>query len=96
MLTLQALTHAEDPNTNWRAHLEQCHRNLGTLTGPGVMLNQSRDPPHVRGSAHLCKLKNSQSSGELRPPREILPSIKTNYHVLTYLQLNYWMTLILC
>ena len=27
------------------------------------MLNQSRDPPYIRGSAHLCKLKNSQNSG---------------------------------
>ena len=28
------------PNTNWRAHLEQCHRNPNTLKGPGAMLNQ--------------------------------------------------------
>ena len=81
---------------NWWAHLEHCLRNHDTLTGPDATLNKSRDPPHIRGSAHLFKLKNSQNSGELRPSREILPSIKTNYYVLTYLQLSYWMTLILC
>ena len=39
------------------------------------------------GNAHLCKLKNSQNSGELRPSREIFLSIKTNYHLLTYVKL---------
>ena len=34
------------PNANWRAHLEQCHRNPDTLKGPDTMLNQSRYPPH--------------------------------------------------
>ena len=70
---------------NWWAHLEQCHRNPDTLKGPGAMLNQSRDPPHIRGSAHLCKLNYSQNGGELRLPRETTPSIKTNYDVFTYL-----------
>ena len=42
MLTLQALTYLKDPE--WRAHLELCHRNPGTLKEPGAMLNQSRDP----------------------------------------------------
>ena len=84
------------PNTNWQAHLEQCYRSPDTLKGPGAMLNQSCDPLHIRGSVHFCKLKNSRNSGELRSPREILPSIKTNYHVLICLQLHYWMTLILC
>ena len=70
---------------NWWAHLEQCHRNPDTLKGPGAMLNQSRDPPHIRESAHLWKLNYSQNSGQLRPPRETIPSIKTNYDVFTYL-----------
>ena len=39
------------------------------------------------GNAHLCKLKNSQNSGELRPPRGIFLFIKTNYHLLTYVKL---------
>ena len=30
-------------NTNWQAHLEQCHRNPDTLKEPGAMLNQSSD-----------------------------------------------------
>ena len=29
------------------------------------VLNQFQDPPHIWGSAHFCKLKNSQNSGEL-------------------------------
>ena len=37
--------------------------------------------------AHLCKLKNTQNSGELLLPREIFLSIKTNYHLLTYIKL---------
>ena len=41
----------------------------------------------LRGSGYLCKLKNSQSNGELWPPREIFISIKTNYHLLTYIKL---------
>ena len=49
------------------------------------MLNQSRDPPHIRESAHLWKLNYSQNSGQLRPPRETISSIKTNYDVFTYL-----------
>ena len=59
---------------NLQGHLKQWHRNPDTLKGSCIMLNQSRDPPHISGSAHLCKLKNSQKSGELQPPREILPS----------------------
>ena len=45
------------------------------------MLNQSRDPTQLRGSAHLCKL-DSQNSGELRPPKEIFLSLQTNYYEL--------------
>ena len=41
----------------------------------------------LQGSVHLCKLKNSQNSGGLQPPREIYLSIKTNYHLLTYIKL---------
>ena len=26
-----------------------------------AMLNQSRDPPHIRGSAHLCKLNSART-----------------------------------
>ena len=52
-------------DTNWWAHLGQCHRNPDTLKGPGTMLNQSRDPPHIWGSANLCKLNYRQNSGEL-------------------------------
>ena len=40
------------------------------------------------GTVHFCKLKNSQNSGELWPPREIFLSIKTNYHLLTYVKLH--------
>ena len=96
MLTLQALMYTENPNMNWRAHLEQCHRNPDTIKQPRVMLNHSCDPHHIQGSVHLCKLKNNQNSAELPPLREILPSIKTNYHMLMYLQLHYWMTLTFC
>ena len=41
----------------------------------------------LRGSAYLCKLKNSQNNGEIWPPREIFISIKTNYHLLAYIKL---------
>ena len=81
MLTLQALM---DPKYE--------------LAGPfGTMLQVPCHSKRATRNAKLAeKLKNSQNSGELQPPREKLPSIKTNYHVLTYLQLHYWMTLILC
>ena len=96
MLTLQAMTYTEDSEYKLAAHLEQCHRNPDTLKGSGTMLNQSCDPPHIQGIAHLCKLKRSQNSGQLRLLREIMPSIKTNYHALTYLLFHYWITLTLC
>ena len=75
VLMLHAYTSSTDiywriPNTNWRAHLEQCHKNPDTLKGPGTMLNQSRHPRHIRGSVHLCKLNHSQNSGESSDHRE--------------------------
>ena len=97
MLTLQALTHTEDPEYEPAGPFgtmpqEPWHPNRTRRNTKPVPWSSS----HTAKCSHLCKLENSQNSGELRPPREILPSIKTNYHVLTYLQLNYWMTLILC
>ena len=79
------------------------------LVGPfGTMPQEPSHPKSVRhnakpvplssslqGSANLCKLKNSQNSGELRPPREIFLSIKTNYHLLNYIKL-YWHLSTLC
>ena len=44
------------PNANWQFHLKQYHENPEYLNGQ-AMLHQSCDLPHLRGSTHLCNLK---------------------------------------
>ena len=61
---------------------EHWHPKRARHNAKPVLLSSS-----LWGSAHLCKLKNSQNSGEFRPPREIFLSTKTNYHLLTYIKL---------
>ena len=70
------------PSADWRAYLEQCHKSPDTLKEPYAMLSQSCDLPQLQRSAQLCRLNESQNSGKLGPPREIFPSLQTNYYIL--------------
>ena len=52
------------------AHLELYHRKPDALKRPDVMLDQSCDP------------NDSHNRGQLRPLRELFPSLQTNCYVL--------------
>ena len=79
MLTLQSrvMTWA-GIRSNWRPHLEPCHSES----------SDPRIPVSLRGSAHSCKLWNSQNMGEFWPPRIGISSLQTNYGPSLILQ-NY-------
>ena len=87
MPTLQAQRILEDPECQLAGPFgampqEPWHSKRARHNAVPVLLSSS-----LWGTVHLCKLKNGQNSGELRPPREIFLSIKTNYHLLTYVKL---------
>ena len=88
MLTLLlALTYIGEPQMRTGGPFgtipqELWHRKRVRHNAKPVPLSSS-----LREYAHLYKLKISQNSGELRPPRDIFLSIKRNYHLLTYIKL---------
>ena len=75
------------PNTNWRAHLELCHRYPDTLKGPDTMLNQSRYPPQLWGNAHLCKLKTARTVESFNHREKL--SLLSDELLLFWLLINY-------
>ena len=71
MLTFQALACIEGSWVQTGGSIwNNATATLTTSTWPGAMLNQSCDPPQLRGNAQLWKLNDKQNKGKLRAPKK--------------------------